>query len=1181
MNHDLTVHPLTDENLLPLISSNSKTLSKMDLIISEYRKWHPSNHNVYRGHTEAAWGCTITTDCQFAFSGSCDKTIRIWDVQTRVEIGKLEGHTDAINSLALYNNDKYLISASWDTSIKIWDWKLRTEVKTLGNHISAIYSMSITEDEKYLITGDANGGVKIWDLELGNLYKELSCEGSTVFGVCITNDKSAIITGDFSGNVREFDFHSGDSLSVTTGAGNIQCLTVTKNKKYIVFGTRTNIITVWNYDDKKEYYIFKSHTHWVRNVLLTNDDKYIISCSPDKSIRVFNIDKKKEELKINGSEGFVNTIQLSKNQEYLLSCASDNTMRIWKIGFPNRISKLIGHTGAVICMALTHNEEFLVTGSEDTSIRIWNLKKKQEVGILYGHSGTVNSLVLTSNSKIIISCSNDKKIIVWDFDTMLISYEWSEHNMEIHCVAISPNDKTIVAGDQDMKIIIYDLQSKNVIKILTGHTDTVFSLVFTNDSKSFISTSADGTLRIWNMDKIGEHERIEANSGMIDTISLSPNEKYLIAGDRNNKIYLWDWEEKRLIKTFHIHSDFVRCLRFSNNGAYFISASNDKSVRIWNLFEERQELTLHGHKFSVRCCLLTLNMKYAISGDYNNEIFISGDYNNEIFIWDLEKVNTLELADVRDSIESYLFLARTKMKTPIIQNCYKGVLSHLRINLAHIYAYLGYDKQLYEVLKLGTEIILDLDNNSPLHYALERRSQDCIDAILKYMTELSISNLEKFLNYAHALENEFHFLLENSSDQLEDFLDCIFYKVQDVTNFAIPKFTLPKLIYSSHCRIKPEDFVIESQEITADSKESPIEFRALPFPIYYIKGSSGSITLLESICNCPNQRILRTNFVKTFIRNKWDSLWYLILALTLIFWTNLALMIVLILYTQENYDHSIIISLSVAFLSINGFLWSYEMVQAFITGVNYFYDIWNIIDLGRISLCVTWVILRLTKTDDYNEFQIITWFMVLLNFFRGLTCFRAFDMTRYYTRLIIKATFDSISFLTIFFYSTLAFGVMYYATIFDGYTKFTIWKIPYELNMGNFNNTDNFTLEYMTFIIASIINVIIILNLLISILGDSFEAFQSEAEHIDCLEMAEFCKELETLMFWKRKYNEKRYMQRCQDVQLKDKKNWEGRLNAVFYMIQEIREDFNSRFMESKEIKMKILSKLEALDKRI
>ncbi|OMJ88813.1 hypothetical protein SteCoe_9203 [Stentor coeruleus] len=1175
MNHSLSVHPLTDEKL-PVISSSSKTRSKMDLIISEYRKWHPANHNVYRGHTDAAWGCAITADSQFAFSGSCDKTIRIWEVQRRSEIGQLQGHTDAINSLALYNKDKYLISASWDTSIKIWDWTFRTEVKTLGNHISAIYSMSITEDEKYLITGDANGGVKIWDLELGSLHRELSCEGSTVFGVCITNDKSAVVTGDYSGNVREFDFNSGSSLSVTGGAGNIQCLTVTKNKKYIIFGTRAHTITVWNYEDKKEYHTFKSHTHWVRNVLLTNDDKYIISCSPDKSIRVFNIEKKKEELKINGSEGFVNAIQLSKDQQYLLACASDNVMRMWKIGFPCRISKLAGHSGAVICMALTQKGDFLVTGSEDTSIRIWSLDKKIEVGILYGHSDTVNSLVLTSNSKIIISCSSDKRILVWDFESRSIVHEWSEHKMEIHCVAICPNDKTIVAGDQDMKIIMYDLPSKTVVKILPGHTDTVFSLVFTKDGKNFISTSADGTLRVWSMNKIGEHERIEANSGMIDTISLSPDQKYLVAGDRNNKIYLWDWEEKRLIKTFHAHSDFVRCLNFSSNGEYFISASNDQSVMIWNLFEERQELALFGHSSSVRCCLLSLDMKYGISGDYNNEIFI----------WDLEKVNTLELADVRDPIESYLFLARTKMKTPVSQNCYKGVLSPLRINLAHIYAYLGYDKQLNEALKLGTEIIVDLDNHSPLHYALERRSQDCIDVILKYMVEISVSNIEKFLNFAHALEDEFQSLLENSSEQLEDFLDCIFYKVQDITNFAIPKYTLPKLLYSTHSRIKPEHFVIESQEITADSKaadskEAPIEFRSLPFPIHYYKGSTGSIALLESICNCPNQRILRTNFVKTFVRDKWDSLWYSILALTLIFWANLILMIVLIFYTQENRDDSTIIALSIAFLSINGFLWAYEMVQALVTGFNYFRDPWNIIDIGRISLCVAWVILRVLKLDNYSEFQIITWFMVLLNFFRGLSCFRAFDMTRYYTRLIIKAAFDSISFLTIFFYSTLAFGVMYYATVMDNYTNFTIWKVPYELNMGNFNNTDDFTLEYMTFIMASIINVIIILNLLISILGDSFEAFQTEAEHIDCLEMAEFCKELETLMFWKRNFNEKRFMQRCQDVQLDDKKNWEGRLNAIFDMMQEIKDNFDTKFQESKEIEMKILTKLEALEKRL
>jgi hypothetical protein len=204
--------------------------------------------------------------------------------------------------------------------------------------------------------------------------------------------------------------------------------------------------------------------------------------------------------------------------------------------------------------------------------------------------------------------------------------------------------------------------------------------------------------------------------------------------------------------------------------------------------------------------------------------------------------------------------------------------------------------------------------------------------------------------------------------------------------------------------------------------------------------------------------------------------------------------------------------------------------------------------------------------------------MVSLNFMRGLTGFRAFDQTRHYTKLIIRSVFESLYFLMIFFYSTVAFGVLYYASKYNEMTRFSIWRIPYELNNGSFENSSYFTLEYMTFILASIVNVIIILNLLISILGDTFEEFQSESKEIDCLEMAEMVLEIETLMVWRRKENQKHFIHKCQVLEQAPMKSWEGRLNAISEMIEGLQDKMGSDLEIIKSQNAEILKKISKLD---
>ena len=74
-------------------------------------------------------GCYIVT-------GSNDKTIRIWDAETGVAVGKpLEGHTNSVNSVAYSPDGRHIISGSDDKTIRIWNADTSSAVgEPLGGH---------------------------------------------------------------------------------------------------------------------------------------------------------------------------------------------------------------------------------------------------------------------------------------------------------------------------------------------------------------------------------------------------------------------------------------------------------------------------------------------------------------------------------------------------------------------------------------------------------------------------------------------------------------------------------------------------------------------------------------------------------------------------------------------------------------------------------------------------------------------------------------------------------------------------------------------------------------------------------------------------------------------------------------------------------------------------------------
>jgi hypothetical protein len=545
---------------------------------------------------------------------------------------------------------------------------------------------------------------------------------------------------------------------------------------------------------------------------------------------------------------------------------------------------------------------------------------------------------------------------------------------------------------------------------------------------------------------------------------------------------------------------------------------------------------------------------------------VSGGEDACLIIWDVADTSAADLTDIGGPIDSFLFKAKIKGKIAPTELTSEQVFSDLRVNLAHIYAYLGYEDLLLDALRLGTDIRVDGEGHSPLFYALQRSTQGCIDNILAFMIEIKEENLEKFLNFGNAIRDDFAILLDNSSVQLPEFLQAAYYKVPNLPNFAAPNQDLPIIYFSNSKNLDPGNFVYDVKAVPEDIKEIPIEFRALPFAIHYDSGSLGSIDLLDSIAQCPNSKILETDFVRAFIRTKWNNLWLFTLILTGLMWSNVVLMsILMILATFKDAETKPLdrsyIPIVFAFITVNGLITFYEIVQAMSTGWSYFIDFWNVIDMLRFCLCFSWSFLICSYPHETPGIYYLGFFMVIINFFRSLSGFRAFDSTRFYTRLIFRAFDDSIAFVLVFFYSTAAFGMINYSSMDPqtfkqpDFSLFSIWQAPYNLNMGDIVS-DPTPLQYVYFMLASVINVIIMLNLLISILGDSFESFQNEAQGIDCLEMTEFVIELETLMFWKRNsIQPKKFLQVCRSLESVNAGEWEGRLKLILDSNKSLRKE--------------------------
>lgn len=82
--------------------------------------------------------------------------------------------------------------------------------------------------------------------------------------------------------------------------------------------------------------------------------------------------------------------------------------------------------------------------------------------------------------------------------------------------------------------------------------------------------------------------------------------------------------------------------------------------------------------------------------------------------------------------------------------------------------------------------------------------------------------------------------------------------------------------------------------------------------------------------------------------------------------------------------------------------------------------------------------------------------------------------------------------------STLSFALLFAASS-SAPDLLDSWKISYELNMGNFDELGKGNWFWFVFMAAVLLNVIIMLNLVVSILGDAFDKFGKTAKAEDVM----------------------------------------------------------------------------------
>jgi WD40 repeat protein/serine/threonine protein kinase len=158
--------------------------------------------HVFDGHENAVQALAYSPQQFLLASGSADKTVRLWDLQTLSLKRTYNGPRDFVTAVAFSRNGRTLGAGSLDGRIDVWSVGYGRRLRSLTGHKGRVTDVAFSPGEELLASASEDGTVRIWDIKRGRILRALSGHTGGATGVAFAPDGQHIASAGANGMLR-------------------------------------------------------------------------------------------------------------------------------------------------------------------------------------------------------------------------------------------------------------------------------------------------------------------------------------------------------------------------------------------------------------------------------------------------------------------------------------------------------------------------------------------------------------------------------------------------------------------------------------------------------------------------------------------------------------------------------------------------------------------------------------------------------------------------------------------------------------------------------------------------------------------------------------------------------------------------------------------------------------------
>lgn len=313
-------------------------------------------------------GCAISADNSLIVTTSGGGMLRVWDAESGAERQAFFGHTSYVICCAISPDGSWIVSGSGDRTLKVWDTRSESTLKLPG-HTACVNDCAISADGSLCVSASDDKTLKIWNPDTGAQRLTLSGHLNHVVSCAMSADGSVIISTSEDGSLRVWDAASGNELRTFLRCSPESGCAISADGSVLIMVSGDNTLEIR--DTQSSTILLSGQVGKVARCLISADGSIVVCALGNWTLIVSDAYSGKQHSTLTGHTNWVSDVAISADCSKVVSASWDKTVKVWDARSGKECMTLLGHKAEVTTCAISSNGSWIASASDDKTLKVW------------------------------------------------------------------------------------------------------------------------------------------------------------------------------------------------------------------------------------------------------------------------------------------------------------------------------------------------------------------------------------------------------------------------------------------------------------------------------------------------------------------------------------------------------------------------------------------------------------------------------------------------------------------------------------------------------------------------------------------------------------------------------------------------------------------------------------------